>query len=178
MRFGNVLGSRGSIIPLIKDQIKKGNKVSLTHSEMRRFYMSLPQAVGLILKAMILSQGAEIFVLKMPTLLIKNLIEIIIEDFAPKIGKDPTEIKIEIIGPRGHEKLDEELISPTEFTTCYETEDMYIIYPIQKFDNSSSYTKITRNGIKVIDNDKFHYSTEMANPISKAKLRKVLKDSL
>lgn len=174
VRFGNVLGSRGSIIPLIKEQIKKGNNVTLTHPEMRRFFMTMPQAVELILKAMMKSQGGEIFVLKMPTLLIKDLIEVIIEEYAPVINKDPNEIKTELIGPRGHEKLNEELISPSEFSTCYEAEDVYIVYPIPLFYSNSSYTKIERKGTKVVTNNHFFYSTENTIPVSKQELKNFL----
>ncbi|MFX0059058.1 MAG: SDR family NAD(P)-dependent oxidoreductase [Candidatus Hodarchaeota archaeon] len=177
VRFGNVLGSRGSIIPLIKGQIKKGNKVTLTHPEMKRFFMTMPQAVGLILKAMVYSHGGEVFVLKMPILLIKDLIEIIIEEYGPKIGKKVNEIQVDVIGPRGYEKLDENLISPTEFATCYETDEMYIVYPIPLFTTDSSYMKIERKGTKIITNNNFFYSTENSSPISKEELRKFLKEN-
>ncbi|MFX1495309.1 MAG: SDR family NAD(P)-dependent oxidoreductase, partial [Promethearchaeota archaeon] len=110
VRFGNVLGSRGSIIPLIKEQIKSGNYVTLTDEKMKRFFLSISQAVGLVLKAAVMAKGGEIFVLKMPSIFIKDLIEILIEEYAPKIGKDPDSIKVKIIGPRMGEKINEVLI--------------------------------------------------------------------
>lgn len=174
VRFGNVLGSRGSIIPLIKKQIREGNTVTLTDINMKRFFMSINQAVKLVLKAITLAQGGEIFVLKMPTISIKDLVEIIIEDYSPKIGKDPKSIKIEIIGSRIREKLNETLISSQEFTTCYETEDMYIIYPDPKFDLELSLTRFQPNGSKVILNENFHYNTDDTPVMSKGELRKFL----
>ena len=81
VRFGNVLGSRGSIIPLIKQQIRRGEHVTLTSSHMRRFFMSINDAADLVLKAMTLARGGEMFVLKMPVIKIKDMIEVIIENY-------------------------------------------------------------------------------------------------
>ncbi|MBD3352538.1 MAG: SDR family NAD(P)-dependent oxidoreductase [Candidatus Lokiarchaeota archaeon] len=174
VRFGNVLGSRGSIIPLIKDQISKRMYVTLTHEAMKRFFMTIPQAVGLILKAITLSRGGEIFVLKMPILVIKDLIEVIIEEYAPRIGKNPQDIEIKIIGPRAHEKFDEELIALQEFSVCYEMEDMYIIYPSPIFSVDPKYTVLNTNGTKIIKDENFKYSTECGEPVSKEYLKKYL----
>ena len=174
VRFGNVLGSRGSIIPLIKKQIEEGNAVTLTDINMKRFFMSIDQAVKLVLKAMVLANGGEIFVLKMPTILIKDLVDIIIEEYSPKIGKDPKSIKKEIIGPRIREKLNEVLISPQEFTSCYETEDMYIIYPDPKFDLDLALNKVQPNGSKVILDENFHYSTDEVPLMHKKDLKNLL----
>jgi FlaA1/EpsC-like NDP-sugar epimerase len=177
VRFGNVLGSRGSIIPLIKEQIKKGNKVTLTDAAMKRFFLSLSQAVELVLKTALLSYGGEIFVLKMPVVLIKDLIEVIIEEFTPKIGKDPSSINIEVIGSRPGEKLNENLISSIEFSTCYETEEMFCIYPYDYFGRETISNSNLINGAKLIVNkEDFQYSTEKAQPLNKEKIRSLLKN--
>ena len=176
VRFGNVLGSRGSILPLIKSQIENGNKVTLTDKNMKRFFLSISQAVELILRAAVLAHGGEIFVLKMPVLLIKDLFEVIIEDYTPKLGKDPNAIKIEIIGPRPGEKLDEELISPIEFSYCYETGDMYCIHPLIDFGQEIELNDIYQNGSKVCINEHFHYSTENTKPLKKEEIRNLLRD--
>lgn len=174
VRFGNVLGSRGSIIPLIKKQIREGDYVTLTDKNMKRFFLSIGQAVKLVLKAITLAQGGEIFVLKMTTISINDLIEIMIEEYAPKIGKDPKSINIKTIGSRTREKVNELLISPHEFTTCYETEEMYIIYPDPKLDMDLSSLKIQVSGSKVILDKNFHFNTDNAPILSKQELRKLL----
>lgn len=165
VRFGNVLGSRGSIIPLIKQQLQKGEKVTLTSEKMNRFFMSLQEAVQLVIKSMVVSQGGEIFVLKMPTINIKTLIEAIIEDYAPKIGKNPEEIEFEIIGPRVGEKLDEELLSPIEFDKISEKDKMYIINNIQH----PNITYVNKE-----DLEKQYIDTKEANPLSKKEIIQIL----
>lgn len=176
VRFGNVLGSRGSIIPLLKKQIESGNTVTLTDEKMMRFFLSISQAVGLVLKAAGLAQGGEIFVLKMPVVRIKDLIEVIIEEYAPKIGKDPSSIKIETIGPRLGEKIHEELISSIEFSTVYEIEDMYCVYPFDFFGKTISNNNVI-DGTKIIsDKEKFNYSTENITPLTKKEISVLIKE--
>ncbi|MHA1729866.1 MAG: SDR family NAD(P)-dependent oxidoreductase [Promethearchaeota archaeon] len=176
VRFGNVLGSRGSIIPLIKEQIRNGNEVTLTDEKMKRFFMSIEQAARLILKSIAMTQGGEIFVLKMPVVWIKDLIEIIIEEYCPQIGKDPKQIKIKTIGPRLGEKLDEKLISPIELAYCYETDDMFIIYPPRYFEEEHLKEKITKLGKKVDLQIMKEYSTITQKVISKEEVCSFFKE--
>lgn len=176
VRFGNVLGSRGSIIPLIKTQIKRGNEVTLTDDKMQRFFLTISQAVKLVLKATVMAKGAEIYVLKMPTIVIKDLIEVIIEDYCPKIGKKPSDIKFNIIGPRFGEKLDEELISSIEFDSCFETKDMYVIYPVTYFEYNIRIGKYYNDQKKVEVDKSFQYSTKVGKPLSKAEIRDLIKE--
>ena len=175
VRFGNVFGSRGSIIPLIKNQIKTSNKVTLTDEKMNRFFMSVSQAAELILQAMIRAKGGEIFVLKMPTIRIIDLIEIFIEEYAPKIGKKSNSIKIEVVGPRLGEKIDESLISSIEFSSCYEMADMYIIYPMLNFGGNKPAREIIKNGKIVKIDEDFKYSTENGKPLSKSEIKETLR---
>lgn len=175
VRFGNVLGSRGSIIPLIKNQIKTGDIVTLTDEKMNRFFMSISQAAELILQAMVLAKGGEIFVLKMPTIHIKDLIEIIIEEYAPKIGKNPNSIKIKVVGPRLGEKTDEYLISSIEFFSCYEMADMYVIYPMLNFGGNIQAREIIRNSKAVKIDENFKYCTENGKPLSKSEIKETLR---
>ena len=112
VRFGNVLGSSGSVIPIFKDQIKNGGPVTITHPEMERYFMSIPEASQLILQAGALGKGGEIFILDMG-----NPIKII--DLASQLirlsGYEPeVDIPIEITGMRPGEKKTEELSSQTE----------------------------------------------------------------
>lgn len=171
VRFGNVLGSRGSIIPLIEKQVKNGNVVTLTDENMKRFFMSITDAAKLVLKSMVLAQGGEIFVLKMPIIRIIDLLEVLIERCVYRYGKKPSDIKIEKIGTRIGEKLDEDLISPIEFPSCYETDDMYIVFPPEQNylleKNLSNYKKVD------ISND-FIFSTVNKKTLDKEEINNIL----
>ena len=96
---------------------------------MKRFVMSIPKAVNLILKVGKIARGGEIFILKMPILRVGDLAEVMIEELAPQYGYKPEQIKIKIIGERIGEKFCEELINTNEMDSTYETKEMFIIYP-------------------------------------------------
>lgn len=129
VRFGNVLGSRGSIVPLIKNQVKNGQSVTITDKKMTRFVMSPKQSIKLLLKSMEITIGGEIYVLKMPTVKITDMLDVIINEMAPKYGKDPKKIKIKTIGVKPGEKICEELMTETESARAVETKDMFIVLP-------------------------------------------------
>ncbi len=130
VRFGNVLDSRGSVIPLWRNQIKDGGPVTLTNPEMRRFFMSIRSAVSLVLKALAHATGGEIYVLRMKSIAIRHLAEILIEELAPKHGFRPEEIELKITGTAPGEKLDEDLLSPSEEERTFMVDDdMAVIVP-------------------------------------------------
>jgi len=127
VRFGNVLISRGSILPEIERQIKQGIHITLTDKRMKRFFMTLDQAIDLIISASKIMKGGEIFVLKMPLMRLEDLFEVMREVLAPKYGHKPSQIPIKIIGKRPGEKLIEDLITDFEMDHVLETKDFFII---------------------------------------------------
>jgi UDP-N-acetylglucosamine 4,6-dehydratase len=129
VRFGNVLGSRGSVVRLFEKQIQNGGPVTLTDPDMVRFVMSMDRAIELVLKAAEMAKGEEIFIFKMPALHIKNLADVMIQRLAPKYRYDSKNIKLRITGRRKGEKLYEELMTEDEAANAYETEDMLIVLP-------------------------------------------------
>jgi FlaA1/EpsC-like NDP-sugar epimerase len=132
VRFGNVLDSRGSVIPSFREQIRKGGPVTLTDSDMTRFVMTIPKAVDLVLKAAEIARGGEIFIFKMRALRISDLAEAMINGLALQCGYNPESIKVQISGKRAGEKIYEELLTADEAINASETEDMFIITPAAK----------------------------------------------
>tara|TARA_B100002052_G_C15728495_1_gene527524 strand:- start:304 stop:933 length:630 start_codon:yes stop_codon:yes gene_type:complete len=114
VRFGNVLGSSGSVIPLFQEQIAKGGPVTLTHKNVIRYFMTIKESVHLVLEASVFAKGGEVFLLDMgKPVKIKDLAEQMIKlsGLTIKDEKNPNgNIEIKIIGLRSGEKLFEELI--------------------------------------------------------------------
>ena len=128
-RFGNVLGSRGSVIPIFREQIRKGGPVTLTDPEMTRFIMSIGEAVRLVIESAFLAKGGEVFITKMQVIKIKDLAEVMIRELAPSYGHNPDKISIEIIGTKPGEKMYEELMSHEETRRAWELERYFAVLP-------------------------------------------------
>lgn len=169
VRFGNVMGSRGSVIPFFVDQILNKGKVTVTDGKMTRFMMTLEQAVNLTLRAAEKAVGGEVFVLKMPVILLQELVEVVIEETCKKQNLDREKIQIKTIGLRAGEKMYEELMTEEEAQYAYEFEDMFAVTPVNfdRYKYQSFYAKIKSAEIK-------GYTSKGIPPISKEAVRKVI----
>lgn len=124
VRFGNVIGSNGSVVPIFKEQIAKGERITVTDKEMTRFVITMDEAVDLICDAARLTKGQETFVWKMRTLRVVDLVEAMKDKFAK--GK---QIKTVIIGKGEGEKIHEDIMTREELSRAVELDSLYIIYP-------------------------------------------------
>jgi UDP-N-acetylglucosamine 4,6-dehydratase/5-epimerase len=160
VRFGNVIGSRGSVYQIFLDQIRRNIPITVTDSRMTRFIMSIQDAAKLILKSTVISKGGEIFILKMPSVKIKDLAESMIEVCGAKQIKYKQ--KITVSKTRIHERFHEYLVTPNEINYC---QDMGSFYKISKAKNK-----------RKVSNDEF--SSQTVGKIPKDKLQKVIQELL
>lgn len=124
IRSGNVLGTNGSVVPFMIDQIRTTNVAKVTDDKMTRFFITFEQAIKLLLKAAEQGIGGEVYVINMPSFYIKDLAELLVEFYGNK------DTRIEVLGAREGEKTHEVLISQHEiYRTDYVDENYYVIYP-------------------------------------------------
>lgn len=131
-RFGNVLGSRGSVIPIFREQIKNGGPVTLTDPSMTRFIMSIADAVRLVIDSASLACGGEVFITKMKAISIEGLARVMIEKLAPTFGHRPEDIELKLIGVKPGEKMYEELLNQEETRRTLELTDYFVVLPAFK----------------------------------------------
>lgn len=144
VRYGNVMGSRGSVIPYFLEKVKEG-VLPITDERMTRFNITLQEGVDLVLKSLEIMEGGEIFVPKLPSYRIT--------DVADAVGP---ECRREIIGIRPGEKLHEEMITVTDGYNTLQFDDHYVIFPAMKFYNAERY--LEKHGGKMCE-DGFTYNS-------------------
>lgn len=165
VRFGNVLGSRGSVIPLFIKQILESKRVTVTDLNMSRFMMTLSEATNLTIKALNQSKGGEVFVLKMPVIRLEDLVTVVIEETCKNYNQKE-KVEIEEIGLRQGEKMYEELMTYDESLNAWEMDDMFIIPGMHE--KQETYENATRaiHGT---------YSSKDQKPISLEEVRSLFK---
>lgn len=143
-RFGNVLGSNGSVVSVFKNQISKGGPVTLTDGHMTRFIMSISDSAELVLDSSEMAIGGEVLVTKMPTLRIKDLAEAMIQELAPIYNLNKNQIDIIEVGAKAGEKMYEELLNEEEIRRTIELNNYYSVLPAFNFKKSEAkYENIT-----------------------------------
>lgn len=171
-RFGNVLGSRGSVVPIFARQIEKGMPITITDMKMTRFIMTLEESVRLVLESAWIAKGGEVFVTKMPVIRIADLAEVMIDLLAPRYGKRSQDISVEIIGSKPGEKLYEELISDEEVKRTLELSKFYAVLPAFK----GIYHEINYDYDGVLNASAGNaYNSSLETPMSKSELENYLK---
>jgi FlaA1/EpsC-like NDP-sugar epimerase len=171
VRFGNVMGSRGSVIPLFIQQIMDKRRITVTDPMMTRFMMTISQAVQLTMKAVEVATGGEIFVLKIPVLKLGDMVQVVIEETCTKQGISPQEVIIDQIGLRPGEKMYEELMTSEEAVSAYDLGPMFAVtQPFNKEKYDIEYQGKTRAALR-------SYTSEDQIPLTKEEIRELIKSA-
>jgi UDP-N-acetylglucosamine 4,6-dehydratase/5-epimerase len=163
VRFGNVIGSRGSVFQIFLEQIRKGLPITVTDKRMTRFIMSISEAASLILKITHIAKDGEIFILKMPSVRITDLAKGVLDVYHKRHGANMMKVpSIRISTAREGERFHEYLISPGEIPLCHDLGNMYKIA-----------REVNKKQISVEQ-----FSSETAQKISQEKLHKIINELL
>ncbi|MCK9375545.1 MAG: SDR family NAD(P)-dependent oxidoreductase [Syntrophobacterales bacterium] len=175
VRFGNVIGSRGSVVPIFASQIGKGGPVTITDKRMTRFVMTIPEAAHLVLKAGTLACGGEVLITKMPVMRIVDLAQAMVDLLAPAAGLEARQISLKMIGAGPGEKMYEELMSSEEVQRAQELPSMYVILPAL----SALYGKIQYGYPEMLPapKDINPYNSSNETPMTLEEIKRYLLDS-
>lgn len=170
VRFGNVMGSRGSVIPFFKKQIETRRKITVTDPEMTRFMMTLSQAVKLIMDAGEQTLGGEVFILKMPVIKLQDLAEVVVEETCSRLNIQKEEVELQAIGLRAGERRFEELMTRDESECAFDLGSMYaVISSINSEILCKFYEKYQRARVG-------SYNSDHETVLSKEQVRNLLKE--
>jgi UDP-N-acetylglucosamine 4,6-dehydratase/5-epimerase len=173
VRFGNVIGSRGSFLWLMRKNILEGKEIPITDFNMTRFIISLEQAVNLTLAAGEFVTGGDIFLLKMPVVRLEDLVMVYKDLLCEKYNLDKTAVNFNEIGIRQGETLYEDLLTWEETRRSYESDSMYIITPTIKNDEyeyADRFRKLETGEQYRSDNEQVVSRKEIADILLKANL--------
>jgi UDP-N-acetylglucosamine 4,6-dehydratase/5-epimerase len=166
LRYGNVLGSSGSVVPLFINQIKNNKKITITDQKMTRFSITMDDALNFILESTLIGKGSEVFI---PKLLAYQISDI--QDALFEILK---EVEIENISLRPGEKMDETLINEHEARYAWELGNKYVLFSSEK---DEEVIKQTYQGIQKFSNNLKNYSSNNVELIGKEELKKIFEKS-
>jgi FlaA1/EpsC-like NDP-sugar epimerase len=174
VRFGNVINSSQSVIPLFKDQIREGGPVTLTDPRMTRFFLTYDDVADLVTSAVEETEGGEIFVYKMPAVMIEDLAQALIEVLAPEYGYKPKEIEIDVIGRRLGETFHEEIMTERETLRAVENETLYAVLP----ETAEGKGYLTHDGLDGFsEGDDVTRSTAQAETLSPSEIKSLLMEN-
>lgn len=152
VRFGNVANSKGSVVPALIHDLLNGNPLSVTDPNVTRFIMRIRDAADLVIEATKYSEGGEIFVLKMKSFKLSDMVEAIKNVAVKRLSVAEKDIRVNYIGRIAGEKLHEDLINSIEQNNTYELNNMYVVYPITNGGHlSSKYKKANLNNYNSLD---------------------------
>ena len=163
-RFGNVLGSRGSVIPIFRDQIRRGGPVTLSDPDMTRFIMSLDEAAWLVIESTVLARPGDVLITKMPAIKITDLVDVMIRELAPRYGRRAEDIVVRIVGPKPGEKFYEELMNEEETRRSLELERYFVVRPAMLREQTPQYDGL------IGENVQRPYNSGNETPLSQAEL--------
>jgi FlaA1/EpsC-like NDP-sugar epimerase len=173
VRFGNVINSSQSVIPVFKEQIKTGGPVTLTDPKMTRFFLTYDDVADLVTGALEHTEGGEIFIKKMDAIRIKDLAEAMIDVFAPEYGRDPSDIKIIETGARVGETFDEKILTQREVSRTVERDSLYAVIPEQAGGNGY----LSHDGIEGFEPvDDAVRSSENADKLTREQIHRLLEN--
>ncbi len=129
VRFGNVVGTAGSVVPLFYEQCQSGGPLTVTDPSMTRFVMVPEEAAQFAIDSCLTMDGGEVFVKKMPALTVGDLATAMRSHYGPQFGYDPDAIEIDVIGPKPGERYHEKLVAEDERRYADERDDAFVLYP-------------------------------------------------